>query len=79
MRGWRLLVGCVACCCVGLVVCLPAAWAEGVSSSLGGVGFSPFESSLVVPGALVEAEELQAQEQARRMSPEAVVAVKNRS
>ncbi len=72
--GWLSLMGCVVCCCLGLAVCMPVAWGEGGSSSLGGTGSSPLESPLVVPGALAQAEELQAQEQARRTSPAAVVA-----
>jgi RHS repeat-associated protein len=56
-----------------LVVFSPVAFAEG-APSLGGVGGSPLGSSLVVPGGLVEGQELKEAEEVSLHSPEAVVA-----
>ncbi len=76
MRGavWRLLVACLACCGMGLLGSQAVAFGEGAATA-GPTGPS-YLGSLVVPGVqpLEEGEGLKAQEEARRHSPEAVVA-----
>jgi len=69
----RSLGVCLTCCIAGLTLAPACALAEG-ASSLGGSGASPFGSALVVPGSPAEGEQLEAQEEARRSGPEAVVA-----
>jgi DNA-binding beta-propeller fold protein YncE len=68
-----LLVVLVACCVMGLVVS-PAIASGGGSSSIAepGSSVSLLGSPLVVVGSPVEEEQVQAQEQARRHSPQAV-------
>ena len=72
--AWRSVSACVVCVLVGLALCAGAASAEGFSVSGGGA--SSFESSLVVPEAqvLLGGEAVSNAEEARRVSPEVVVA-----
>jgi streptogramin lyase len=72
MTGLRSLVVCLGFCFAGLTMCVSAALAEGTSP--GGVsgGSSLTEGALVTPGSPTEGEGLQAQEEAKRSSPEAV-------
>jgi streptogramin lyase len=70
--AWRLLLVCLMCCLTGLAVSSPAAFAEGSPLGEGTGASSSLESSLVTPGSPTEGEQLQAQEEAKRSSPEAV-------
>jgi len=79
MRGSvrRLWMVWLACCVAGLVVSPVVALGEGSSPegspSAGGTGASSLtEGSLVTSGSPAEGEQLQAQEQAKLASPEAV-------
>jgi streptogramin lyase len=75
----RRLTACLLCCATGLAVSPVVALGEGPSSegapvpSGEGTGASSsLESSLVTPGSLLEGEQMHAQEEARRNSPQAV-------
>jgi RHS repeat-associated protein len=69
------LAVCMGFCLAGLAFASPVAFAEG-SSALGGTGGSPLESPLVVPEGLplLGEQSVQEIEEARRASPEAVIA-----
>jgi hypothetical protein len=71
----KVLFVCIGFCLAGLVLVSPMAFAEG-SSALGGAGGSPLESPLVVPEAvpLLGGQSVRVAEEARRDSPEAVIA-----
>jgi RHS repeat-associated protein len=72
---WSVWMTCLVFACVLLPLYAGTAFAEG-SSALGGAGGSPLESPLVVPEALplLGGEAVSNVEEARRASPEAVVA-----
>ena len=80
--AWRLLLGALVCCIAGALGWMTAAVAEGANAPVGGSGpavghgapsdSSPLGSALVVSGAATEGQQLQAAEEARRRSPEAV-------
>jgi RHS repeat-associated protein len=69
------LAVCMGFCLAGLEFASPVAFAEG-SSALGGTGGSPLENPLVVPEGLplLGEQSVQEIEEARRASPEAVIA-----
>jgi streptogramin lyase len=73
----RGLAACLLCCGVALGVSPVVALGEATPSEVLPVGegsgsSSSLESSLVIPGSPTEAEQLRAQEEAKRSSPEAV-------
>ncbi len=80
MRACGRLAGVVLVCCVAGLVGLPEGVLADGSSSLSATGTFPSSGgslgSLVIPGmdGLVGAQQLQAQEEARRANPEAVAA-----
>ena len=71
----RPLVVCVGLCLMGLAIASPVAFGDG-SSALGEMGGSPLESPLLVPEglSLLGEQAVREAEEARRASPEAVIA-----
>ena len=74
VSGVRRLTVCLVCCVSGLAVSPTIALGEGSPSAEGSGASSLTEGSLVIPGSPTEGEQMQAQEQARLTSPEAVAA-----
>ena len=72
----RRLVACVVCCLAMLVFPAATFAEQSLSGSAGGVSGSLLGNPLVVTGAPMEPEQLKADEEARRFSPDAVVARK---
>ncbi len=73
----RRFAACLLCCVVGLALLPVIALGNGSSSEApqtgeGSGASSSLEGSLVIPGSPTEAEQLRAQEEAKRSSPEAV-------
>jgi hypothetical protein len=70
--GVRRLAAYMACCGAGLAISPMTALGESSPSAEGMGASSPLSSSLVTPGSPTEGEGLQAQEEAKQSSPEAV-------
>ncbi len=74
---WLRLMACLLCCGAGLATSPAAALGERLSSEASSIPpeggtYSSREASLVISGSPTEAEQLQAQQEAKRSTPEAV-------